>query len=331
MSRVRFALPKGHLADATFDILKRAGYIVSGADRTYRPKFNDPMIEAKILRPQEIPLFVVEGLQDIGITGLDWLKETKADAEVLLNLDYSKVRLVLAVPNQYDMVDSLSDLIEMIVGSGKPIRIYTEYLNLAAEHMKANPVYRRYFNNQDPTMVTPWWKKGENDKVIMYLSFGATEAKPPEDADAIVEVVETGTSLEQNNLKAVETIMESSAVLIANRNALKDSSKSEKIFDIFTLLNGVVEARKKLHIFVNVSEDNLERLIESLPALKRPTVAPLSEKGWFSVNTVIERGIFLEIMPILRRLAQGLVVYEPRQVLPLDRFDFGDGEDERSS
>jgi ATP phosphoribosyltransferase len=309
------------LAESTLDTLGRAGYIVSGGDRTYRPSINDPMIEAKILRPQEIPLFVGEGLQDVGITGRDWLRETKADVRVLLDLEYSQVRLVLAVPKQWSDVNSLSDLLEKLAKEEKVLRLSTEYLNLATEHLKANPTYKQLFGNLEPVVVTPWWRRGENNKAAVYLSFGATEAKPPEDADAIVEVVETGASMDQNNLKIVETVLESSAVLIANTDALKNPFKREKIYDILTLLKGVVDGRKKLHIFVNVREENVQKLVESLPALKRPTIAPLSEKGWFSVNTVIDKRVFLEILPTLRKLAQGLVVYEPRQVLPLESID----------
>jgi len=117
--------------------------------------------------------------------------------------------------------------------------------------------------------------------------------------------------------------MESTAILISNKGTLRDSAKQEKIYDILTLLRGVVDGRKKLHIFVNVNKKNLEKLLTSLPALKRPTISPLSDKDWFSVNTVIERDRFLEILPALRKLAQGLVVYEPRQVLPLDEMNFG--------
>ena len=319
MVKVRFAIPKGHLEKATFEMLEQAGYVISGRERTYRPAINDPNIELKILRPQEIPIFVGEGLQDIGITGIDWVKETGSDVEVLLDLEYSKVRLVLAVPKSWRRVNSLSDLLEELIPKGRPVKISTEYLNVTSEYLRRNPVYRRFFQDSEPLMVTPWWRKGVNEQVSIYLSFGATEAKPPEDADAIVDVVETGTSLEQNNLKAVETIMESTAVLIANKDSLKDPEKKEKIYDVLTLLKGVVDGRKKLHIFVNVSEENLQELLKNLPALKKPTISPLSAKGWYSVNTVIDRGLFLECLPTLRRLAQGLVVYEPRQVLLLDQ------------
>ena len=329
MKTVRLAIPKGHLAEPTINMLRQAGYSISGFEYSYRPTINDPQIELRVLRPQEIPMFVSEGLQDLGITGLDWLYENRADVEVLLNLEYSHVRLVLAVPKSWRDVNSLSDLLRKFSEGDSPLRISTEYLNISADYIKRNPIYRSLYGEADPVMVTPWWRKGENEKVVLLLSFGATEAKPPENADAIIDVAETGTTLERNDLKPIDTVMESTAILIANKDSLRDPEKREKIYDILTLLKGVVDGRKKLHIFVNVHESNLNRLLESLPALRRPTISPLSEKGWFSVNTVIEKDRFLEILPTLRSLAQGLVVYEPRQVLLLDEVDLGDEDVER--
>jgi ATP phosphoribosyltransferase len=331
MEKVRLAIPKGHLAEPTFRMLERAGYRISWREASYRPAINDPRIEIKILRPQEIPIFVSEGQQDIGITGLDWLRETRAEVEVLLNLEYARVKLVIAVPEAWTEINSLSDLIEKFAEERRQLRLSTEYLNISADYLKDNPAYRRFYGDADPVMTTPWWRKGENEKVMIFLSFGATEAKPPENADAIIDVIETGTTLERNNLKPIETVMESTAILIANRDSLRNPEKREKIYDILTLLRGVVDGRKKLHIFVNVSEENLPRLLESLPALRRPTISPLSEKGWYSVNTVIEKDRFLEILPSLRNLAQGLVVYEPRQVLLLDEMDLGEKRDERET
>lgn len=321
MGKVSFLIPKGHLADGTFRILERAGYVVSGGERTYRPTINDPKIELKILRPQEIPLFISEGLHDIGITGLDWLQETKADVEVLLNLEYARVKLVLAIPKAWTSINDLSSLLEEFNRSGRTLRISTEYLNVSSDFLMSNPAYRRLYGGKEPLIITPWWKRGENSRVAIYLSFGATEAKPPENADAIVDVMETGESLEQNDLKPIETIMESTAILIANRGSLMDPEKREKIYDILTLLKGVVDGRRKLHIFMNVHKNNLKSLLDRLPALKKPTIAPLSDENWYSVNTVIDKEQFLEILPILRRLAQGLVVYEPRQVLPLEEIN----------
>jgi ATP phosphoribosyltransferase len=319
MSKIKFAIPKGSLEKATFDLLERAWYKIYGRERTYRPVINDPQIELKMLRPQEIPIFVAEGLHDVGITGQDWIKESRADVETLLDLEYGRVKIVVAAPKSVE-ANSLSDLFRSFWRQGKKVRISAEYLNISADYVKANPVYRRRFGSREPMVITPWWRRGANDKVSIYLSFGATEAKPPEDTDVIVDVIETGTTLERNNLKPLETILESSAVLIANPQAFRNVSKREKMYDIITLLKGVIDSQNKLHVFVNVKKENLEKLLQSLPALKRPTISPLSVEGWYSVNTVIEKQEFLKLVPALRRLAQGLVVHEPQQILPLEEI-----------
>jgi ATP phosphoribosyltransferase len=259
-------------------------------------------------------------MQDVGISGLDWVQETQADAVVLLDLEYSRVKIVLAVPDTWSEVSSLSDLIRLFAVQGKPLRISTEYLNAASKFLMNNQAYKELYGNAEPMVVTPWWRKGDNDRIGIYLSFGATEAKPPEDADAIVEVVDTGTSLLQNNLKVVETVLKTSALLIANKDSLRNPAKREKIMDILTLLRGAVDGAKKLHIFANVRKENVEKLLQQLPALKRPTLAPLSDPEWMAVNTVIDKDKFMEILPTLRSLSQGLVVYEPRQVLPLEEI-----------
>jgi len=318
--KVSFALPKGSLEKAVFDLLTLSGYVIKGQERTYRPSINDPGIELKILRPQEIPVAVAEGLHDVGITGSDWVEETRADVEQLLDLECGQVKLVTAIPAAWSEIDSFSALLRRLWAQGKNVRISTEYLNLAAEYVKRNEAYRTAFGDAEPMIVTPWWRRGENPRVSIYLSFGATEAKPPENADAIIDLTQTGTTLEQNNLRIVETVTESSAVLVANKLSLRDPEKREKIYDILTLLKGTVEGKRKIHIFVNVEERNLDELLKRLPALKRPTVSPLAGKGWFSVNTVIDRDEFLTVLPTLRRLAQGLVVHEPQQILELEEI-----------
>ncbi len=319
MDKVRFAIPAGSLAKATFDILQRSGYKVSGQERTYRPTINDPDIELKVLRPQEIPVFVAEGLQDVGITGQDWIRETGAEVEILQNLEYGKIRLIIAIPKSLT-ANSISELMEEVLNKEKNFRISTEYLNIAAEYIKSNRVYQKNFGKSEPLLVTPWWRKGKNQRVKIFLSFGATEAKPPENADCIMDVTETGSTLDANNLKIIETVMQSSAVLIANINAMQNLEKKEKIYDILTLLKGVVDGSKRIHIFVNVKKANLEKLLTQLPALKNPTIAPLANKDWFSVNTIVEKDCLINLLPKIRKLAQGIVVYEPRQVLALDEI-----------
>jgi ATP phosphoribosyltransferase len=249
MEKVKFAIPAGSLAKATFEILQRSGYTVSGQERTYRPTINDPQIELKILRPQEIPVFVSEGLQDVGITGQDWIRETHADVEVIQNLEYGRIRLVVAVPKALSK-NSIGEIMEGLWNKGKNFRVSTEYLNLASEYIKSNPAYKKRFGETDPMIVTPWWKKGDNPRAKIFLSFGATEAKPPENSDCIIDVTETGSTIEANNLKIIETVMTSSAVLVANKKALDDPAKKEKICDIMTLLKGVVDGSKRRRLVV---------------------------------------------------------------------------------
>ncbi len=322
---IKLALPKGSLEKATFTFFDRAGYKIRGQDRTYRPKINDPDIEIKILRPQEIPQFVAEGDQDLGITGSDWIKETGAKVRSILDLEYGAVRLVMAVPKSIAN-KSFAEICKSYWEDGRKFRISTEYLNIASEYLRSLPFYSDFFGQKIPKQVTPWWTKGDNELASIYLSFGATEAKPPEDADAIMDVVETGTTLEQNGLLPIETILQSTAQLVASPEALSDSEKREKILDIMSMLRGVVEGSKKLHIFVNVHKDNLEKLLALLPALKNPTISKLSDEDWFSVNTIIDKDYLIKAVPTLRKLSQGLVVHEPRQILPLEEIEsYGNG------
>lgn len=320
MPTVKFAIPKGSIEEATFKILEQAWQSISGRGRTYRVKLSDPEIEVKVLRPQEIPTYVQEGFYDVGITGKDWVREAKADITTLLDLEYGKVKQVIAVPETF-AVDDLTGLIEEFAAKKKPLRISSEYLTTTSAHFKSNQAYQKHFGIQDPMIITPWLRVGENKNVQIFLSFGATEAKPPEDVDAIFDITETGTTLGQNNLKIIDTVMESSAVVVANRSALRNTKKREKIADMIALLRGVVEARKKLHIFVNVKKENLDHLLKNMPALKKPTISELSEQGWYGVNTIIDKDEFIKLVPMMRKIAQGLVVMEPRQILPLDEIN----------
>jgi ATP phosphoribosyltransferase len=319
MRKLKLTLPKGSLEAATSELFRGAFYRIAGQERTYRPAINDPEIELKILRPQEIPVYVAGGVYDVGVTGVDWVVETGAKVEKLLDLEYGKVRVVSAIQKSVKG-ENTGRFFESRWSKGLPVRISTEYLNLATRYLKSIPAYKKRFGTQEPMVVTPWWTKGRNAKAAVFLSFGATEAKPPEDADAIIDVTETGSSLEQNNLKIVDTLMVSTAHLISNRRAMADPWKREKVYDLMAVLKGVVEARKKVHIFLNVKEKDLDRLLKALPALKRPTISPLSEKGWYAVNTVVAKSELLGLIPVLRRMAQGLVVHEPEQVLPLEEL-----------
>ena len=319
MPDVKFAIPKGSLEDATFKLLEKSWTKVNRKNRTYRVYLDDPTITVKMLRPQEIPTLVSEGLYDVGITGKDWVGETNSDVEPILDLEYGKIRLVIAFPDKY----SYKNLDAMIADYGKKkktLRISSEYLTTASKFIKGLKSYQKYYGKKDPLIVTPWMRLGNNKDVQIHLSFGATEAKPPEDVDAIMDVTETGTTLKQNKLKIVDEVLTSTAHLIVNKKSLKDPKKREKIFDIVTLMRGAVNGKKYLHIYLNVEEKNLKKLLSQMPSLKRPTISPLSEDGWFGVNTVIKKEEFHKLIPKLRKIAQGLVVHEPRQILELEEI-----------
>ena len=319
MSQVRFAIPKGSLEDATFKLLEKSWTKVNRKSRTYRVYLDDPNIIVKMLRPQEIPTLVAEGLYDVGITGKDWVGETNSDVEPILDLEYGKIRLVIAFPDKY-RYKNLDEMIADYAKKKKTLRISTEYLITTSKFLKQLKSYKKYYGSKDPLIITPWVRLGTNKNVQIHLSFGATEAKPPEDVDAIMDVTETGTTLKQNKLKIADEVLTSTAHLIANKKSLKDPKKREKIFDIVTLMRGAVRGRKYLHIYLNVEEKNLKKLLKQMPSLKKPTISPLSEKGWYGVNTVIKKDEFYKLIPKLRKIAQGLVVHEPRQILELEEI-----------
>ncbi len=319
MSEVRLAIPKGSLEDATFRLMERAWTKVNRKSRTYRVYLDDPQITVKMLRPQEIPILVSEGLYDVGITGKDWVGETKSDVEPILDLEYGRIRLVVALPDSYGY-KSLDAMIADYARKKKTLRISSEYLTTASGFIKGCASYKKYFGGKDPQIVTPWLRTGSNKSVQIHLSFGATEAKPPEDVDAILDVTETGTTLKQNKLRIVDDVLTSTAHLIANKKSLQDKARREKIFDIVTLMRGAVHGKKYLHIYLNVEKKNLTRLLRQISSLKKPTISPLSEDGWYGVNTIIKKSEFHKMIPKLRKIAQGLVVHEPRQILELEEI-----------
>ena len=317
---LKFTIPKGSLQDAVVSFFERAGLkLLFVSKRDYRPSVGDSEIYIKLLRPQEIPNYLIgENAFDLGISGIDWVKETNANVEILLDLEIGAVSIVLCAPNNWDYINSLDDILQKFYEEGKTLRISTEYLTLSMNYLKENETYRKFYGEKTPLVITPWRSWGENEKIKIFLSFGATEAKPPEEVDVIIDNSSTGTTIRDNNLKIVEIIDTSTAVLIANKNALLDEWKQEKIKDVLVLLKGVIEARKKLHIFMNVKEENLNKILLELPALKRPTISKLAGSGgWYAVNTIIQKDDFLGLIPQLRKYAQGLVVHEPRQILPL--------------
>ena len=323
---LKLTIPKGSLQNVVTSFFERAGLTLTFASkRDYRPSVGDPELYIKLLRPQEIPSYLVDEEEfDLGISGIDWVKETNADVEIILDLEIGEVKIVFCVPNTWEEINSLDDILLKFDNDKKVLRISTEYLTLSLNYLKSNKTYKKLYGDKAPLVITPWKTWGVNDKVKFFLSFGATEAKPPEEVDAIIDNTQTGSTLQANNLKIIEVLDTSTAVLIANKHALEDEWKREKIKDLKVLLMGVIEASKKLHIFMNVRKENLDKILVKLPALKRPTISKLAgddSEGWFAINTIIKKDDFLSLIPTLRAYAQGLVVHEPRQILPLDKID----------
>ena len=282
-------LPSGSLMDATFDLFAKAGFAISGSKRSYRPSVDDPELQLRLLRAQEISRYVEHGYLDAGLTGRDWVAENASDVHEITVLPFSKVssrptRWVLVVPED-SPIRSLADL------EGK--RVATEAVGMA----------RRYFA-----------KAGVN--VEVEFSWGATEVKVPDLVDAIIDITETGSSLRANKLRIVETLMESFPVLVANQAAWQDPWKREKLETLSLLLKGALAARDLVGLKMNLPEGNLKNLLEALPALRNPTVSPLAQPGWVAVETVIEEKIVREIIPRLKVLgAEGIIEYPLNKVV----------------
>jgi ATP phosphoribosyltransferase len=315
--KLKFTIPKGHLWDTVSQLLNDAGYKVGDASRNYRPSINDEQIQLKVLRPQEIPVYVAEGKFDLGISGRDWVKETGADVTEIMDLGIGSVRLVFCIPTSCDeKIKSFDDFLQHFIAQKKVLRITTEYINTTIEFIMKSRVYQKAFGSKKPKVCTPWQIWGDNEQVKIFLSFGATEAKPPEEVDCIIDNTDTGTTIRENNLRIVETIDSSSAVLFANPDALNDEFKQEKIHDIKILLEGVLDGRKKLFVFMNCKRENLDEICGILPALKRPTMSDLyGDPSWVAINTIMDKADFLPAITKLKKLAQGIVVVPPRQVI----------------
>ena len=282
-------LPSGSLMEATIALFAKAGFSISWSKRSYRPAIDDPELEIRLLRAQEISRYVEHGYLDAGITGRDWVAENESDVCEVAELSFSKAsarptRWVLVVPENSPVRD-VRDL------EGK--RVATEALGLT----------RRFFERAGV-------------KVDLEFSWGATEVKVPDLVDAIIDVTETGSSLRENKLRIVETLLESFPVLIANQQALADDWKHSKLDTLALLLKGALNARDLVGLKMNLPESNLKNLLEALPALRNPTISPLAQPGWVAVETVIGEKIVREIIPRLKALgAEGIIEYPLNKVV----------------
>jgi ATP phosphoribosyltransferase len=286
---LRVGLPSGSLQASTLDLFAKAGYQISGSHRSYKPAVNDPELEIRLLRAQEISRYVEHGYLDCGITGKDWIEENNSDVELIEKLEYSKstsgpTRWVLVVPKS-SSIRSVTDL------EGK--RIATEAVGLTTRFLESRGI-----------------------KARVEFSWGSTEVKVPELVDAIVEITETGTTLAANNLRVIEVIIESYPQVIGNRESMKDAWKRAKIQRLVLLLKGAINARDKVGLKMNLEESKLKDLLARLPALRNPTVAPLAQSGWVAIETIIDEKIVREIIPELKDLgAEGIIEYPLNKVV----------------
>jgi len=287
--KLKLGIPKGSLEVATIDLFRRAGYIITTSSRSYFPAIDDPEIECMLIRAQEMARYVEDGILDAGLTGLDWVAESGSKVEAVADLVYAKqsfgkVRWVLAVPES-SAFRSVKDL------EGKIIA--TELVKTTERYLASNGV-----------------------RAKVEFSWGATEVKPPVLADAIVEVTETGSSLRANQLKIIDTVLESNTQLIVNIEAWKDQWKRRKLEDMRLLLEGAINALGKVGLMMNVHKDQLPAVLGVLPALKRPTISHLSDDEWLAVNTILDESTVRDIIPRLKQAgAQGIVEYPLNKIV----------------
>lgn len=287
---LKLGLPKGSLQESTLRLFRKAGFIISVSGRSYYPVFDDPEIESMLIRAQEMARYVEDGHLDCGLTGKDWILEQNADVVEVAELRYAKegfrpVKWVIAVP-----VDSKIKTIKDLEGK----RIATELVGFTKRYLKERGI------------------KAEVD-----FSWGATEVKPPYLADAIVELTETGASLRANNLRVVEVMIESTTRFIANKKAWHDKWKRQKMENIALLLKGALAAEEKVGLKMNVPQDSFKKVLSLLFAMHSPTVSPLSDKGWYAIDVVIDEKIVRDLIPKLKKAgASGIVEYQLNKVIP---------------
>jgi len=287
--KLKLGIPKGSLENATIDLFRRAGFNITTSSRSYFPAIDDPEIECMLIRAQEMARYVDDGVLDAGLTGRDWVEENEARVETVADLIYAKqsfgkVRWVLAVP-EASPFKTVKDL------QGKTIA--TELVGATKRYLAAHGVTAK-----------------------VEFSWGATEVKPPDLADAIVEVTETGSSLRANKLRIIETVLESNTQLIANVDAWRDEWKRHKLEDMRMLLEGAIGALGKVGLMLNVHKDCLGAVLDVLPALKKPTISHLSDEEWLAVNTILDESTVRNIIPRLKKAgAEGIVEYPLNKIV----------------
>ncbi len=288
--KLRLGLPKGSLQEATFNLFKQAGFEINVRSRSYFPAVNDPELEIILMRAQEIPRYVAEGVLDAGISGLDWILENEADVVEVADMVYAKstsnpIRLVIAVAKDSDILE-VSDL------KGK--RIATELVKVTQKYLKDNGV-----------------------TASVEYSYGATEVKVPDLVDAIADITETGSSIKANNLRILATILESTTKLHANKKAWEEPWKREKLQNLAVLLQGALRARSKVGLKMNVPGEMLDAILDVLPSMKHPTISQLVHSDWVAVEVILEEKQVRDLIPALKKAgAQDIIEYPLTKVIP---------------
>lgn len=289
VKQLSLGIPKGSLQDTTFKLFGQAGFKMSVRERSYVPNVDDDELSALLIKPQEMARYVKHGILDCGLTGLDWALEEGGGYHEIAQYEYGRsslkpVRWVVAVPKD-SKIKKLKDL------QGK--RVATELVGYTKRYLK---------------------KHGVDAQVE--FSWGATEVKPPLLADAIVELTETGSSLRANNLRIVETILESRTVFIANKDSWRDKWKRQKIENIHMLVQGAIDAQAQVGLKMNVPDAKLQTVLKILPALQQPTIAELADGKWHSVEVILQERVVREMIPKLHRAgASGIIEYPLNKVI----------------
>ena len=282
-------LPKGSLEESTKNLFAKAGWKITTSSRSYKPSIDDPELDGRFVRAQEVSRYVEHGFFDCGLTGFDWIQENGSDVVEVMDLVYSrasvlKSRWVLCVPES-SAVKTIADL------AGK--RVATELLNTTKRFFEAKGV-----------------------KAEIEFSWGATEVKVPDLVDAIVDITETGSSLRANKLRIVDTLLETNTKFIANKASWANPAKRKKIETIALLLRGALEAGSKVVLKLNAPKKALDKIVNCVPSLRNPTISPLSNPDWVALETIIDESVVREIIPLLKELgAEGIVEYPLNKVV----------------
>lgn len=283
MEKLKILLPKGRIYEHVIGLFSGAGISISLPERAYRPIVNQDDLEAKVMKPQNIGKLLELGAHDMGFTGRDWIRETHADVEEILDTGFDKVRIVAAVPNSIDDAQLAS----------RRVIVATEYEHIANEWLKS---------------------RGMNSEVIR--TYGATEVFPPDDADMIIDNTATGRTLVENGLRIVAEIMSSSTCMFASKKAMQNPEKKKKILELKSIFESVIDARDRVMLEMNVPKESFDALVNGLPSMRSPTVSPLYGDKGFAVKIAVKKSEVPNLLPRLKSLgATDILEYELKMVM----------------